>query len=73
MEKRAILAAVLMAGWAIVATGVMSTALGWIAVIAGVVEILQVFGAQTALMGLGFLVVIIWLVWGGAQLRQSAA
>ena len=66
-------AAVLMAGWAIVATGVMSTTLGWIAVIAGVVEILQVFSAQMALMGLGFLLVIVWLVWGGAQLRQSAA
>jgi hypothetical protein len=65
--------AVLMAGWAIVATGAMNTTLGWVAVIAGVVEILQVFSSQMALMGLGFLLVIIWLVWGGAQLRRAPA
>lgn len=66
-------AAILIAGWAIVATGVMSTTLGWVAVIAGIVEILQVFSSQTALMGLGFLLVIVWLAWGGAQLRRSPA
>jgi hypothetical protein len=66
-------AAVLMAGWAIIETGVMNTTLGWVAVIAGVVEMLQVFSSQMALMGLGFLVVIVWLVWGGAQLRRSPA
>ena len=64
---------VLMAGWAIVATGAMSTALGWVAIAAGIVEILQVFSASMALMGLGFLLVIGWLVWGGAQLRRSPA
>jgi hypothetical protein len=62
-----------MAGWAIIETGVMNTTLGWVAVIAGVVEMLQVFSSQMALMGLGFLVVIVWLVWGGAQLRRSPA
>ena len=65
-------ASVLVAGWAIAGTGVMSTALGWLAIITGIVEILQVFSAQMALMGLGFLLVIIWLVWGGAQLRARA-
>lgn len=66
-------ASVLVAGWAIVETGVMTTTVGWIAVIAGVVEVLQVFSSQMALMGLGFLLVIVWLVWGGAQLRRSPA
>jgi hypothetical protein len=66
-------AAILVAGWAIVATGVMSAALGWVAVVAGIVQILQLFSAQTALMGLGFLLAIVWLAWGGAQLRRSPA
>ena len=66
-------AAVLMAGWAIVATGVMNGLLGWIAVIAGIIQILQVFSTQMALMGLGFLLTIVWLAWGGAQLRRSPA
>jgi hypothetical protein len=65
--------AILVAGWAIVATGAMSTTLGWVAIIAGIVQILQVFSMQMALMGLGFLLAIIWLVWGGVQLRRSPA
>ena len=64
-------AAILMAGWAIVATGVMNTTLGWVAIVAGIVEILSVFSSQTALMGLGFILAIVWLAWGGAQLRRS--
>jgi hypothetical protein len=66
-------AAVLLAGWAIVATGVMNTTLGWVAVIAGIVEMLQVFSSHMGLMALGFLLVIIWLAWGGAQLRRLPA
>jgi len=66
-------AATLVAGWAIVATGVMNTTLGWVAIIAGIIEILQVFSTQMALMGLGFVLVIIWLAWGGAQLRRPAS
>jgi len=65
-------ASVLVAGWAIVATGAMNSTLGWVAVAAGVVEILQLFSAQQALMGLAFLLVIVWLAWGGSQLRSSA-
>jgi len=66
-------AAILVAGWAIVSTGAMSTTLGWVAIISGIVEILQVFSSQMALMGLGFLLAIIWLAWGGAQLRRASA
>jgi hypothetical protein len=61
----------LVAGWAIVATGVMSAALGWVAIIAGILEILQVFISQMALMAAGFLFVIVWLAWGGVQLRRA--
>ncbi|HTD48578.1 MAG TPA: hypothetical protein VK881_15035 [bacterium] len=64
---------VLTAGWAIVGTGAMSATLGWVAIVSGIVEILQVFSSSMALMGLGFLLVIVWLVWGGVQLRRSPA
>ena len=66
-------AAVLVAGWAIIEAGAMNRTLGWVAVVAGIVELAQVFSAQMALMGLGFVLVIIWLAWGGSQLRRSAA
>jgi len=52
---------------------VMPKSLGWVALAAGIVEMLQVFSAQMALMGLGFVLVIIWLAWGGVQLRRSPA
>ncbi len=66
-------ASVLVAGSAIVATGVMNSTLGWVAIAAGIIELLQVFSSQMALMGLGFVLVIIWLAWGGAQLRRAQA
>lgn len=66
-------AAVLVAGWAIVDTGMMNRTLGWVAVVAGIAEILQVFSTRMALMGLGFILVIIWLAWGGSQLRRAPA
>lgn len=65
-------ASILVAGWAIVATGAMNASLGWIAVVAGAVQILQLFSAAQALMGIGFLLAIIWLAWGGSQLRRPA-
>src|SRR5207302_6640221 len=63
---------VLTAGWAIVGTGAMSATLGWVAIVSGIVEILQVFSSSMALMGLGFLLVIVWLVWeiGRASCRE---
>lgn len=60
------------AGWAIVGTGVMSAGVGWVAIIAGLLEVLQVFTMPMALMFLGFLFVIAWLVWGGIQLRSAS-
>jgi hypothetical protein len=66
-------ASILVAGGAVVATGAMNVGLGWMGGLAGVVEILQLFSASQALMGIGFVLVIIWLAWGGSQLRRSAA
>jgi len=66
-------ASILIAGWAVVGTGAMTAALGWIAVLAGVTQILQYFTAAQALMGLGFLLAIVWLVWAGSELRRAPA
>ncbi len=66
-------ASILIAGWAITATGVMSSALGWVAVVAGAVQILQLFSAAPILMLAGFVLTIVWLAWGGSQLRRSAS
>ncbi len=62
---------ILIAGWAITATRAMSTSLGWVAVLAGVVQLLQLFSAAPPLMLLGLILTIVWLAWGGSQLRQS--
>ncbi len=65
-------ASILIAGWTITATGAMSSALGWVAVIAGVAQLLQLFSAAPVLMLAGFVLTIVWLAWGGSQLRRSA-
>ncbi len=64
-------AAILIAGWAITATGAMSSSLGWVAVIAGVAQLLQLFSDALILMLVGFVLTIVWLAWGGSQLRRS--
>jgi hypothetical protein len=61
------------AGWAVVTTGAMAPALGWLGVIAGIFQALQLFSAAPVLMLLGIILVIIWLAWGGSQLRSSTA
>lgn len=65
-------ASILLAGWAILDTHAMGTALGWVAVIAGIVEILQTFSVAAPLVILGFLLTIVWLAWGGSTLRRPA-
>lgn len=66
-------ASILVAGWAIVATGAMSSSLGWLAVVAGTATLLQLFSPAPVLFLAGFLLSIVWLAWGGSQLRQSTA
>ncbi len=65
-------ASILVAGWAIVATGAMSASLGWLAVVAGAVTLLQLLSPAPVLFLAGFLLTIVWLAWGGSQLRQPA-
>lgn len=64
-------ASVLVAGWAIVGTAALSTALGWLAVIAGVVSIIGLFSTSSALFLVGEVLFIAWLAWGGSQLRRA--
>ncbi len=62
----------LMAGWAIVATKVLSAALGWAAIIAGVIGVITVLVPQNeALFFASFLLPIVVLVWAGSALRTT--
>ncbi len=60
------------AGWAIVQTGAMKTVLGWVALAAGVFNILGVFvPTAVPVLLLSFLLAIVWLAWGGIALRAA--
>ncbi len=64
--------AFLMAGWAIVATKVLSTALGWVAIIAGVIGVITVLAPQSeVLFFASFVLPIVVLVWAGSALRAT--
>ncbi len=63
---------ILLAGWAITATGGMSTALGWYGVVAGVVTLLAALAPGVMIFFLGsFILPIIWLLWAGNTLRTA--
>jgi len=64
-------AAILVASWAIVATGALSPTLGWVGVIAGVVTLLQLFGTSSILFLGAVILTIVWLAWAGSQLRRA--
>jgi hypothetical protein len=63
----------LVAGWAITATGALSTTLGWLAIIAAVVILLGLFINAQILFLLGFVLAIVYLAWAGSQLRSARA
>jgi hypothetical protein len=64
---------ILMAGWAITATGQMSSALGWFGVVAGVITALATClpGVEMLMLG-AFVFPIVWLLWAGNTLRTAA-
>ncbi|MGH2396985.1 MAG: DUF4386 family protein [bacterium] len=63
---------ILLAGWAIVATGGMSSAIGWYGVVAGAITALAVVAPANQLIFLGsFVLPIIWLLWVGNTLRTA--
>jgi hypothetical protein len=66
-------ASILIAGWAILVTGTLSSSLGWVGVIGGVVMLLQLFTAAPIFMLVGLVLAIVWLAWAGSQLRRTVA
>ncbi|MDR7518824.1 MAG: hypothetical protein QN131_02850 [Armatimonadota bacterium] len=62
-----------MAGWAIISTGALASSLGWLAVVAGVVNILTLFAPTQPVLFFGsFILTIVWLAWAGSVLRAGA-
>jgi len=64
-------ASILVAGWAIAATGALSPTLGWYAVVTGVVVLLQFLTMAPILFLAGIILAIVWLAWAGSQLRRA--
>jgi len=63
-------AALLAAGWAITSTRALSSGVGWLAYISGIVTLLGLF-TTTPLVFLGsFALIIIWLAWAGWEMRR---
>jgi hypothetical protein len=63
---------ILLAGWAITATGGLSSTLGWYGVVAGVLTLLTVAAPGNQLLFVGSLVLpAVWLLWAGNTLRRA--
>jgi hypothetical protein len=64
---------ILMAGWAIQSSRVMSPALGSFGLVAGILTILAVASPGLQVLTLvGFVLPIVWLLWAGNTLRTAA-
>lgn len=63
-------AALLTAGWAITATRALSSGVGWLAYLAGILTVLGLFTANVVVFFGGFVLTIIWLAWAGYELRR---
>lgn len=63
-------ASLIAAAWAVIAAGGLNPTVGWVAAIAGVLEILGVLATHPLVMLGGFVFVIIWLAWAGSELRR---
>jgi hypothetical protein len=63
---------ILLAGWAIVAAGGMSSALGWYGVVAGILTLFAILmpGVQLLFL-LSIVLPIVWLLWAGNSLRTA--
>ena len=66
-------AALLVAGWAISGTRALSSAVGWLAIITGVLTVLGLFTTNSALFLLSFLLVIVWIGWAGYEMRRATS
>ena len=58
------------AGWAILTTHTLGTAIGWLSIVTGIVNVLALFARASVLLFLGsFVLTVIWLAWTGVALR----
>lgn len=63
-------AALLSAGWAITSTRALSSAVGWLAYLAGIASVLGLFTTNPAVFLGSFVLIIIWLAWAGWEMRR---
>lgn len=65
-------ASLVIAGWAIIGTGALPAAIGWVGVVGGVLSVIQVFApTSTAVFMASILLSVIYLFWAGSQLRRA--
>lgn len=65
-------ASLMIAGWAVIATGVFPSVLGWVAVVAGVLAVLGIFSPTSAfLFFASIILIVVWLAWAGNELRRA--
>jgi hypothetical protein len=64
-------AALIIAGWAMVATGAMRRTVGYVAVLTGVFTILAIFPLSAILDLAGAVLTVVWLAWAGGELRRA--
>jgi len=64
-------AALLIAGWAVIETAALNPLVGWVGVIAGLLNLAGVFASASFPVFLGTIVFdVVWLAWAGVELRQ---
>jgi len=64
-------AALLIAGWAVIETAALNPIVGWVGVIAGLLNLAGVFASASFPVFLGTIVFdVVWLAWAGVELRQ---
>lgn len=63
-------ASLLTAGWAATSTRALSSAVGWLAYLAGIVTVLGLFTANAVVFLGSFALIIIFLAWAGFELRR---
>ena len=61
----------LIGAWAIIDTGAVNRTAGWVGLLAGVLIILGIFAKAPVVMLASIILVIIWLVWVGSELRRA--
>lgn len=64
-------AALVIAGWAIVATGALRRTIGWLGALSGLLTLVTIFPLSGVLDLAGGILTVVWLGWVGNELRRS--